>query len=416
MKLLITILAVLVALPSAFGQTTGGGTGGTTGGTGEGSSGTGQTDPETQKKLLEQAIAMQRAIEDAEREGVSVRMKDIGRFRGVRGNQLQGFGVVVGLAGTGDSQQTPMTATLIENAMKRWGTSFDATKFRPKNVAVVMVTAELPPFAAPGNQIDVTVSSFGDAKSLEGGTLLMTPLFGPSDFENVIALGQGAVSIGGFNASAGGAGVRKNHTNVGRIPNGAFVERGVDTQVLFEGNKLYFELYAPDLTTSQRVATALKDELPGYTVKSIDGGSIEIAIPDKDEFMLSMSRIEQTTVKADVPAVVVVNERTGTVVIGGNVRLGPAVIAHGSLNVKIEAYPIISQPNSFNNSGQTTQATQNFVDAQEGPVQIGILAPNTTINDLAKILQTLQVSARDIIAILQALADQGALKAKVRIQ
>ena len=149
MKLLITILAVLVALPSAFGQTSGGGTGGTTGGSGEGSTGAGQADPEAQKKLLEQAIAMQKAIADAEREGVTVRMKDIGRFRGVRANQLQGFGVVVGLAGTGDSQQTPMTATLIENAMKRWGTSFDATKFRPKNVAVVMVTAELPPFAAP---------------------------------------------------------------------------------------------------------------------------------------------------------------------------------------------------------------------------------------------------------------------------
>ena len=186
--------------------------------------------------------------------------------------------------------------------------------------------------------------------------------------------------------------------------------------MLFEGNKLFFELYVPDLTTSQRVATALKDDLPGYIVKPIDGGTIEITIPNKDEHMLSMMKIEQTFVKADVPAVVVVNERTGTVVIGGNVRLGPAVIAHSSLQVRIEAFPFVSQPNSFNNSGTTVAGVANTVDAQEDPVQIGVLAPNTTINDLAKILQTLQVSARDIIAILQALAEQGALKAKIKIQ
>jgi flagellar P-ring protein precursor FlgI len=374
----------------------------------------------SQSAGMEQAKAQYSAylksIQDAERDGVSVRMKDIGRFRGVRANQLMGLGVVVGLAGTGDTQQTPMAATLIENALRRWGTSVDSSKFRPKNVAVVTVTAELPPFAAPGNQIDVTVSSFGDAKSLEGGTLLMTPLYGPSDFETVIALSQGAVSIGGFNASAGGASARKNHTNVGRIPGGAFVERGVDTQTVFEGNKLYFELYVPDLTTSQRVATALQQELAGFVVKPIDGGTIEIAMPDATSPILAMSQIEQTTVKADVPAVVVVNERTGTVVIGGNVRLGPAVIAHSSLQVRIEAYPFVSQPNSFNNSGTTTTGEQTFVNAQEDPVQIGVLAPNTTINDLARILQTLQVSARDIIAILQALAEQGALKAKIKIQ
>jgi flagellar P-ring protein precursor FlgI len=373
-----------------------------------------QLDQEAQAKA--QSIAQQKAIVDAEREGVSVRMKDIGRFRGVRPNMLQGYGLVVGLNGTGDSQQTPFTATLIENALRRWGTSVDASKFKPKNIAVVLITAELPPFAAPGNTIDVNVSSFGDAKSLEGGTLMLSPLYGPSDFVTVMAVTQGSVSIGGFNAAAGGTSARKNHTNVGRIPNGALVERSVDTQVLFAGNKLFFELYVPDLTTSQRVATALKDDLPGYIVKPVDGGTIEITIPNAEESMLSMMKIEQTFVKADVPAVVVVNERTGTVVIGGNVRLGPAVIAHGSLQVRVEAYPFVSQPNSFNNSGQTVTGEQTNVTAQEDPVQIGILAPNTTINDLAKILQTLQVSARDIIAILQALAEQGALKAKIKIQ
>ncbi len=406
MNRLITIFAALAVATSAFAQAGNGSTGNTgTVKTAE------QIEQEAQAKA--QSIAQQKAIMDAEREGVSVRMKDIGRFRGVRTNQLQGLGVVVGLEGTGDSQQTPMAATLIENAMKRWGTSVDATKFKPKNVAVVMVTAELPPFAAPGNTIDVTVSSFGDAKSLQGGTLLMTPLYGPSDFQNVVAVSQGALSIGGYNASAGGASARKNHANVGRVPGGAIVERGVDTQVLFEGNKLFFELYVPDLTTSQRVATAIKDDLPGYIVKPIDGGTIEITIPDKDEHMLSMMKIEQTFVKADVPAVVVVNERTGTVVIGGNVRLGPAVIAHGALQVRVEAYPFFSQPNPLSTGGSTQAGVQTDVTAGEDPVQIGILAPNTTINDLAKILQTLQVSARDIVAILQSLSQAGALKAKI---
>lgn len=370
---------------------------------------------EDEKKLQEAWLEAQKALAEAEKNGIAVRMKDIGRFRGVRTNQLQGFGVVVGLAGTGDSQQTPFTATLIENALRRWGTSIDATKFRPKNVAVVTVTAELPPFAAPGNTIDVTVSSFGDAKSLEGGTLLLAPLFGPSDFESVIAMAQGAVSIGGFNASAGGSGVRKNHTNVGMIPGGAIVEKGVDTQVLFEGNKLFFELYVPDLTTSQRVADALRKEIQGYSVTPIDGGTIEIKIPDPLNAMGAMSQIEQTIVRADVPAVVVVNERTGTVVIGGNVRLGPAVIAHGSLQVRIDAIPFVSQPPPFS-PGRTVTGQENIVNAEETPTQIGTIPANTTIGDLAKILQTLQVSARDIIAILQALAAQGALKAKIKIQ
>jgi flagellar P-ring protein precursor FlgI len=228
-------------------------------------------------------------------------------------------------------------------------------------------------------------------------------------------MGQGPLTIGGFNASAGGSGVRKNHTNVGRIPNGAIVERSVDTQTLFEGNKMYFELYVPDLTTAQRVAEALRKEVKGFVVTALDGGTIEIQIPDPGNPMLAMMTIEQTTVHADVPAVIVVNERTGTVVIGGNVRIGPAVIVHGSLKVQIDAIPIISQPLPLSR-GTTTQATENIVNAEESQTQIGVIPPNATIADLAKILQTLQLSARDIVAILQSLADQGALKAKIRMQ
>ena len=378
-----------------------------------------QQNAEDLKKAQEQERLQHEAelklIQDAEKNGIAVRMKDIGRFRGVRTNMLQGYGIVVGLAGSGDTQQTPFTATLIENALKRWGTSVDATKFKPKNVAAVSVTAELPPFAAPGNSIDVTVSSIGDAKSLEGGTLLMAPLYGPSDFETVIAVGQGSISIGGFNASSGGTDVRKNHPNVGRIPGGATVEHSVDTQTIFEGNKLYFELYDADLTTAQRVADALGKDMPGFTVTPIDGGTIQIQIPDPNRALLAMSQIEQQTVHADVQAVVVVNERTGTVVIGGNVRLGPAVIAHGSLQVRIDQIPIIVPSVPFNPNPPLV-TSQNVIDAGEDKTQIGVIPPNATINDLAKILQTLQVTARDIIAILQALAQQGALKARIKIQ
>jgi len=412
MKRLFTILTILAAAVASAQQGNGGSaTGGSTGGAAT----NGKTQEELDKEMREAYAKLQQQIADAERDGVAVRMKDIGRFRGVRTNQLQGYGIVVGLAGTGDSQQTPFTATLIENALKKWGTAIDATRFRPKNVAAVSITAELPPFAAPGNTIDVTVSSIGDAKSLEGGTLLIAPLNGPSNFETVITVAQGAVSIGGFNASAGGNTVRKNHTNVGRIPGGGIVERGVDTQTVFDGNTLYFELYIPDLTTSQRVAESLRSELPSFAVRPVDGGTIEIKIPQPEQAMLAMSQIEQTKVHADIPAVIVVNERTGTVVIGGNVRLGPAVIAHGSLQVRIDAIPFVSQPLPFS-KGSTVQGEEQIVNAGENPTQIGIIPPNTTINDLAKILQTLQVTARDIIAILQALADQGALKAKIKIQ
>ncbi|HXH61801.1 MAG TPA: flagellar basal body P-ring protein FlgI [Fimbriimonadaceae bacterium] len=396
MKRTLITIALLAAFAPAFGQVNYGVT-------------------KEQKEHADELTQVHDKIAEAERDGVNVRMKDIGRFRGVRANMLQGFGLVIGLAGTGDSQQTQLSATLLENALKRWGTIIDPTKFKPKNVAVVMVTAELPPFAAPGNTIDVTVSSFGDAKSLQGGTLVLTPLYGPSDFQTVIAAAQGSISIGGFNASAGGTTSRKNHPNVGRIPNGAIVETGVQTQTVFEGNKLYFELYVPDLTTAQRVADALSKELPDYKVAPVDGGTIEITLPEKNEPILAMSKIEQTTVHADVPAVVVVNERTGTVVIGGNVKIGPAVVAHGSLQIRIDEIPFVSQPPPLS-SGTTVAGSQNIVNAEEGPTQIGVIPPNTTIDDLAKILQTLQVSARDIIAILQALADQGALKAKIRIQ
>lgn len=350
-----------------------------------------------------------------EAEGVSVRIKDIARFRGVRDNQLHGYGLVVGLEGTGDSQSTPFTANLLSNALRRWGAMVDPARFQPKNIATVAVIATLPPFASPGNRIDVQVQSIGDAESLQGGTLLLTPLFGPTDEKTVIAVAQGSISIGGFNVQAGGSRVQRNHTNVGRIPGGAIVETGVQTQVVFSDNTLYLELDESDLTTVNRMATRLAESFPQFTVKAEDGGTISVRFPEGMSPMMAMSQIESTSVVADVPAVVVVNERTGTIVVGGNVRLGPAVIAHGGLQVRIAAITEVSQPQPFT-QGTTEVVTQTVVEAEEDFAQVGVIAPNPTLSDLAVILQTLKVTPRDIIAILQALREQGSLKARIRLQ
>ncbi len=352
----------------------------------------------------------------AERDGVGVRIKDVARFRGVRGNQLFGVGLVVGLEGTGDTQATPFTKTLLTNALKDWGTTVDQSRMRAKNIAAVTVTAELPPFAAPGNRIDVTVQSIGDAKSLQGGFLLMSPLYGPTDRVRVLAMAQGAVSIGGFNFSASGSSVQKNHTNVGIVPEGAFVEDSVATQFVFDENKLYLELYDPDLTTAQRVADALRPSLEGGEVVAQDGGTIRVTLPAGMSPMQAIETIEKTEVHADIPAVVVVNERTGTIVIGGNVRLGPAVIAHGSLRVSVDTEPIVSENVPLGPAPAQKVADRSRVDAAEDLVQIGVVRPSATIQDLARMLQVLRVSARDVIAILEALRAQGALKARVKVQ
>lgn len=353
-------------------------------------------------------------IRTAEREGIDVRIKDIARFRGVRGNQITGIGLVVGLEGTGDTRRTPFTSTLLSNAMKEFGTSVDAAQLQSRNVAVVTVTAELPPFASPGNTIDVTVQSIGDAKSLQGGFLLQTPLYAIGNKEKAFAVAMGAVSIGGFNASSGGASVQRNHVNVGRIPGGAFVERGVDTKFVFDG-ALYLELDEADLTTAQRLAEAIGKKLPTYAPVAMDGGTIRLALPEGTNPVAAMSAIEATTVKADIPAVVVVNERTGTIVIGGQVKLGPAVIAHGGLQVVIDQQVVVSQPAPLS-QGQTVVATQPGVTGAEEMAQVALVPPSASIDDLSRIFQTLKLSPRDIIAILQALRDQGSLKARIKVQ
>ncbi len=351
----------------------------------------------------------------AESEGIEVRIKDIARFRGVRGNQLLGYGLVVGLAGTGDSNKTPFTATLLANAMRKFGTQIDPKLLQAKNVAAVAVTAELQPFATPGNRLDITVQSIGDAKSLYGGTLLQTPLYAQSDDEHAMAVAQGPLSVGGASASGGGSSATKNHVNAGRIPGGGFVERVPPFQMVFEGNKLYLELDDADLTTASRVAEALGKRFPSLVTRAQDGGTIEVSLPTTEDPVLVMSRIESTTVFADIPALVVVDERTGTIVVGGNVKIGPALITRGALKVSIARYPVISQPAPLS-GGVTVVDSEVDIQIDEDRAKVGEVPAYATLSDLAKLFDALQVSAQDVIAILQALRQQGALKARIKVQ
>lgn len=349
-----------------------------------------------------------------ERDGMEVRIKDIARFRGVRSNVIQGYGLIVGLEGTGDTKKTPFTATLLANALKSFGTMIDPKDLDPKNVATVAITATLPPYASPGNEIDVTVTSIGDAKSLQGGYLLMAPLFGKNDDQNAMAVAQGPISVGGFNVSGGGgSSTQKNHVNVGRIPGGAIVERTVPFQMVF-GGKMYVELEDGDLTTAQRIASAIRALDPGFQPNAIDGGTIEVTLPDAYSAVQAMSAIERLNVKVDGEGVVVINERTGTIVIGGNVKIGPAMIAQGSLRVVIQQFNYVSQPGPFG-EGTTTVETNDQITATEES-SLGVVGPTNTVADLARIFQALKVTPRDMIAILQALKEQGALRAKIRIQ
>jgi flagellar P-ring protein precursor FlgI len=353
------------------------------------------------------------AVRKAELDGVEVRIKDVARFRGVRSNQLYGYGLVIGLDGSGDTKKTPFTATLLQNALKDFGTTFDERTFNPKNIAAVAVTADLPPFAAPGNTIDVTVTSIGDAKSLKGGILLQTPLYPGGNRETAYVVAQGALDVGGFDVSSNGNSVSKGHVTVARIQSGGIVEASVPTTTVF-GGQLYLELNEPDFTTAERMAKAINAKYPDYFARAIDGGSVELTMPERLSPVQAMSLIEKLTFKTDTQATVVINPRTGTVVIGGNVRLGPATIVHGSLKIQIESYPIISQPNPLS-LGQTTVQNQTQVNVEE-PSQVAMIPPTATLADLTKILQELKVSPGDLMQILDALKKNGALKARIVVQ
>lgn len=352
----------------------------------------------------------------ASNSGPNVRIKDISRVRGVRYNQITNLGIVVGLEGTGDSRNSPFAQQAIQNLIKDYGLNVDAKQINLKNVALVMVTSELPPFARNGSRIDVTVSSVGDAKSLQGGYLLQTPLYAPGDKTAAYAVAMGPVSIGGFSAGSGGSSRQKNHLNVGIITEGAMVEKAVP-MTFAKNATLFLELSSPDFTTAQRMMDAINERCPDLRAIAVDGGGVEIQAVDNEKFdpVEALARIGAITVVPDTPAEIVINERTGTIVVGGEVKIGPAMIAQGGLVVKINQFNEVVQPLPFTNGSTETQ-TNTQVQVKEDTVQIGIVKPNATIEDLAKIFRALRVTPRDMIAIIQALKAQGAIKASVRTQ
>lgn len=344
---------------------------------------------------------------------VEGRLKDVARLSGVRGNQLIGYGVVVGLNGTGDKDQTKFTVQSLTNIMARQGIAINPSSVKVKNVAAVMVTAELPPFAKPGQRIDVTVSSTGDASSLAGGTLLMTPVQGPDGVTYSVA--QGPVLVGGFSAAAGGASVVKNHPTVGRIPDGALVEREVAGN-FNDRSSLRYSLQEDDFTTAIRVAHSINAELGETVAKAMDARTIDVGIPKEYQgrAVELVARIENLNVQLQSKARVVVNEKTGTVIMGADVKVGAVAIVQGGLSIVVTSTPQVSQPAPFS-KGKTVVAEKKEVTATEEKTKSVSVEPGISVGKLAEMLNSIGVTPRDLVAILQAIKDAGALNAELRI-
>jgi flagellar P-ring protein precursor FlgI len=341
------------------------------------------------------------------------RIKDIASFSGVRDNEIMGYGLVVGLNGTGDKDGTYIFQPFA-NMLNRMGINVSQAdiKGKTKNIAAVIVTAKLPTMVRPGSAVDVQVSSIGDAKSLQGGTLLMAPMKGPDG--NVYAVAQGPISIGGFSAGGGGTSTVKNHPNVGMIPNGAIVEKEVPVQ-LNRKSRLDLLLAAQDITTSKRIADKINDQFKSNIANAETPSMVAINVPQDylGKVVDFMSRVELLDVAVDLPARVIINERTGTVVIGENVRISPIALAHGGLTIEIKTEFQVSQPQPFApKKAETVVVPKEQVKAEEKKGYL-MEVQGATIGELIKALNALGVSPRDLVAILQAIKAAGSLKAEL---
>jgi flagellar P-ring protein precursor FlgI len=343
------------------------------------------------------------------------RVKDLTLVEGGRDNQLVGYGLVVGLAGDGDSNAAS-TLRAVSNILQRHGLSVASTDIKAKNVAAVMITADISAFLKPGARIDVTVAAMGDAKSLQGGVLLQTPMIGADG--RVYAVAQGPVAIGGFLGGAGGAGgatVQKNHPTVGSISNGAIVEREIAAEFVRD-NTLRLLLHNPDFTSASRMADAINARYPS-SAQAVDAATIRVDLPADYRgrnvaFLADLGTVE---VQPDTLARIVINERTGTIVATSTVRLSQVAIAHGSLTITVTSNVGVSQPNAFNNSGQTTAVPSTQTAVNEGKGGFTILNDPPSIERLAAALNSLGVSTRDMMAIFQSLKRSGALQAELII-
>lgn len=347
----------------------------------------------------------------------AIRIKEVATIEGVRSNQLTGFGIVVGLDGTGDqSTQMPYTAQGMANYMQQLGITLPTAalaQLQMKNVAAVLVTAQLPAFARPGQVIDVNVSSAGNAKSLKGGTLIASPLKG-ADGE-VYALAQGNIIVAGAGAAAGGSKVTVNHLSVGRIPDGAQVERVVPT-ALQDTPHINLSLSASDFQTARKVATAINTKFGEGVAQALDGRTVQVKAPmTANERINFLAEMEELTVPSSVAAAkVVVNARTGSIVINQAVTLGECAIAHGNLSIRISSTPVISQPNPLT-AGQTVVAEKTDIDIKQEGGQLIHLPAAAQLNDVVKALNALGATPGDLVAILQAIKSAGALNAELEV-
>jgi flagellar P-ring protein precursor FlgI len=345
----------------------------------------------------------------------AARVKDLTLVEGGRDNQLVGYGLVVGLAGDGDSNAVT-TLRSIANSLQRYGLTVEPDQVKSKNVAAVMITADIAAFMKNGSRIDVTVASLGDAKSLQGGILLQTPLLGADG--RVYAVAQGAIAVGGFIGGAGGPGgatVQKNHPTVGSISNGAIVEREIPA-TFFRDGQLSLQLHNPDFTSAARMAKAINAIFPA-AASARDAGNVSVKLPDNYNghevaFLADLGAID---VNPDSPARIVINERTGTIVATSTVRISQVAISHGSLTISVTSNLAVSQPNALNNTGQTvvTPSTQTKVNEVRGGLIVVEEAP--TIDRLAAGLNALGVTTREMMSIFQTLKRSGALQAELII-
>lgn len=345
----------------------------------------------------------------------ATRIKEVAAIQGVRSNQLVGYGLVVGLDGTGDqTTSAPFTAQSLAAMLQQMGVTVPAgTNMQIKNVAAVMVTAQLPPFAQPGQTIDINVSSMGNAKSLRGGTLIATPLKGADG--QVYALAQGNLIVGGAGASAGGSKVQINHLSAGRVPEGATVERAVPTP-LNQGSMLQLDLKSSDYSTAREVARAINAKMGEGMARAINGRVVQVRMPDSPDARVGfLADIENLPLELAAPsAKVVINARTGSVVMNQAVSLSACAVAHGSLSVTINATPVISQPAPFS-KGETVVREKAEITIKQEPGALIQMPAGTKLADVVKALSALGATPQDLLAILQAMKSAGALNAEIEV-
>lgn len=342
----------------------------------------------------------------------AARIKEMGYISGARSNQLIGYGLVTGLSGTGDKSNTIFTNQSLANMLETMGIRVDPKSTKVNNVAAVMVTCNLPPFARIGSKVDVTVSSIGDAKSIEGGVLVTTPLKGADG--QVYAMAQGPMVVGGFLASGQGASVQKNHPTVGRIANGATVEREVISEE-YKGSEIMIALKMPDFTNARRIADRINETFGG-AAHAKDAGTVNVTIPlnMRNNPVQFLSVVENLDIKTDMQAKIVVDEKTGTVVIGENVRVSTVVISHGNISVQIKEDARVSQPMPFG-QGQTVVTPDTQIKVREDRGKFYLLEAGISIRELVNALNATGISTRDVITILQTIKASGALHAELEV-